>query len=1271
MPRHLQVLVNCFFVFALFQIVSSRSLAQDVWVSAGTPVGLTASSAYGAPVDTPCGPDNSYSCYGATLPPNGNIHWTVDGAPASSSYDTVSSSGTYCSSDNVNIYTYCYTYWDESGFYSVLPPGDHVVTASIPTSQDYSAAFSNTWYVHVAKPVPSLSVSCSPNPIAFGSQNTNCTASQSAGTGSLAWTINGGYWTTTGVNGNAGGFAGWGAGNYTIGVTYSGDNDYGSASTSTVLTINKSTPNATVSCSPNPISYGPQTSTCTAQTSGGSGTIATYWDGNMWCSGAAPGPISCTGWNTQPVGNHTFSASYSGDGNYNGASASTTLTINKTAPPISVSCSPNPITFGPQTSNCTATVGGGATGTVSFQDNGYTWATPSLSGGQASAGGFNYDGSGLHTVTAIYNGDGNFNSVSATTTLTINKANTVTQISTNATPANVGQSVTFSALVNTGGTTPTGTVTFLDGGSPIGSGSIDVVSTTNLVPYSQRIGNPATWAGYCGSLSNTTANTGDLSAPDSTTTATKWVVDGGFCGSPSGTSNGAISTFPGGLATGQSYTVSAWMRGAVGGEYVELGLNDCALVGIQLTTTWTRYSQTFSDIPNWLSGCATGPRGLQFRGVSGTYYIWGAQVEQSAIVGPYIQTDASARNGNGGVSTFVTNALGGGTHAISASYSGDPNSVGSSSSSISEVVIQPVAGAPAMSSLSPSSGIVGTSVTITGMNFGTNRGSSSVIFSGINATIMSWSDTSITIQVPVNATSGNVIVTVNGTPSNSILFTVNTGTPTQNVTTYSYEIKDGSGNSGYAPNGNVVAYSDSVNGAWSNIGYDGVNRLTNATQSVNGITQNMCWTYDSFGNRTSSVCNPSSYIQYTASNRDPSLQYDAGGDVTGDGEHQYLYDAEGRVCAVQYTVITIPVMIGYIYDAEGRRVAKGSISQWSCDMDNNGFQETAGYILGPNGEQMTEMDGGGNWIHTNVYAKGELIATYTPSGLTFHLNDWLGTRRMDTDPFGNPGAIYQSMPFGELLNSAQIITSPEHVFTGKERDRETGLDYFGARYYASSAGRWMSADWSKDIDPIPYAVLSKPQSLNLYSYVENNPLTNKDDDGHVNEGCNSSTSTDSNGTIHVTVACPAIQQPTRTIYRLAPAMSAFMFFGPRLALAGAGETSELCATGIGCAVPAALLTTAAALTVANHLLNKKTPTSNPKTGTPGSTSQTAQPDGSPKQVRRYGPDGFPETDVDHDHDHGQGKPHAHDWDRPSNGDAPDHNNRGPGRAPNPTDPQPQ
>jgi len=69
-------------------------------------------------------------------------------------------------------------------------------------------------------------------------------------------------------------------------------------------------------------------------------------------------------------------------------------------------------------------------------------------------------------------------------------------------------------------------------------------------------------------------------------------------------------------------------------------------------------------------------------------------------------------------------------------------------------------------------------------------------------------------------------------------------------------------------------------------------------------------------------------------------------------------------------------------------------------------------------------------------------------------------------------------------------------FTGKERDTESGLDYFGARYYASSMGRWMSPDWAEKPEAVPYSQLDNPQSLNLYGYVNNNPLSKADPDGH-------------------------------------------------------------------------------------------------------------------------------------------------------------------------------
>jgi RHS repeat-associated protein len=69
--------------------------------------------------------------------------------------------------------------------------------------------------------------------------------------------------------------------------------------------------------------------------------------------------------------------------------------------------------------------------------------------------------------------------------------------------------------------------------------------------------------------------------------------------------------------------------------------------------------------------------------------------------------------------------------------------------------------------------------------------------------------------------------------------------------------------------------------------------------------------------------------------------------------------------------------------------------------------------------------------------------------------------------------------------------------TGKERDTESGNDYFFARYYASSMGRFLSPDWAAKAEPVPYAKLENPQTLNLYQYVGNNPLTGIDPSGHM------------------------------------------------------------------------------------------------------------------------------------------------------------------------------
>jgi RHS repeat-associated protein len=113
------------------------------------------------------------------------------------------------------------------------------------------------------------------------------------------------------------------------------------------------------------------------------------------------------------------------------------------------------------------------------------------------------------------------------------------------------------------------------------------------------------------------------------------------------------------------------------------------------------------------------------------------------------------------------------------------------------------------------------------------------------------------------------------------------------------------------------------------------------------------------------------------------------------------------------------------------------------------------------------------------------------------------------------------LPFGdEILATTQNArsgigcysgeTGLRQKFTGKERDPESRLDYFIARYYSSASGRFSSPDeWTGGIvdpftgkqisqpGPLPYADITDPQTINKYAYVRNNPLRYTDPDGHV------------------------------------------------------------------------------------------------------------------------------------------------------------------------------
>jgi RHS repeat-associated protein len=265
------------------------------------------------------------------------------------------------------------------------------------------------------------------------------------------------------------------------------------------------------------------------------------------------------------------------------------------------------------------------------------------------------------------------------------------------------------------------------------------------------------------------------------------------------------------------------------------------------------------------------------------------------------------------------------------------------------------------------------------------------------------------------------------------------------------------------------------------------------------------------------------------------LQYDAAGNVTYDGTNVYVYDGDGRLCAMQ--PISGSAAFGYLYDADGDRVAKGTInasahpltSPPSCDPTSNGFQLAEDYVLDTSGQELTMLNGSSNWQLTNVFGGGRLLATYDPNGLHFHVTDPLGTRRLQTSAVGQPETDIQSLPFGDQLNPYTALNAPTTAddatplhFTGKERDQESGNDYFGARYYASTMGRFLSPDWSVKEEPVPYAKLGDPQTLNLYGYLRNNPLGGVDADGHCGAGPNDPPCSD----VKVTVDQPKPEMKT-------------------------------------------------------------------------------------------------------------------------------------------------
>lgn len=292
---------------------------------------------------------------------------------------------------------------------------------------------------------------------------------------------------------------------------------------------------------------------------------------------------------------------------------------------------------------------------------------------------------------------------------------------------------------------------------------------------------------------------------------------------------------------------------------------------------------------------------------------------------------------------------------------------------------------------------------------------------------------------------------------------------------------------GATDNGNVMAIINNVDATRSQtFTYDPLNRI--ATAGTVNLSGTHCWdekyTYDPWGNLLSigavsgySGCTqPDNLnVSVTTNNQISGYTYDAAGNlitIPGTGGSTYTYDAENELT-------TSSAGANYIYDGDGKRVEKSTGTLYWYGMGSEVLEKT-----GLTGSVQSDF----------VFFDGERVGSRNTTSTVTYFMDHLGSTRMSASvATGASTATIQwdadYYPFGR--SKTYLVTSaPAFQFTGKELDSETGLDDFGARYYSSNLGRFMS------VDPSQVGVkLDEPQTWNAYAYCLNNPLAYTDPNG--------------------------------------------------------------------------------------------------------------------------------------------------------------------------------
>ena len=197
------------------------------------------------------------------------------------------------------------------------------------------------------------------------------------------------------------------------------------------------------------------------------------------------------------LGIHAITALYSGDGTYNGTNAGPiALAVSPDGTSLSLSASSSPgqsVTFTAAVSGSNGTPTGSVTfldgtsvlGTGTLDSNGNASLTTSLAVGQ-------------HDIVAVYSGDTTDSGSNSSLEQTVSLAGSAVSVSSSGSPSLLGQNVTFTATVSGMYGTPTGTVTFLDGSSVLGTATLDGSGIASFTTSSLGLGSSDILAIYSG-----------------------------------------------------------------------------------------------------------------------------------------------------------------------------------------------------------------------------------------------------------------------------------------------------------------------------------------------------------------------------------------------------------------------------------------------------------------------------------------------------------------------------------------------------------------------------------------------------------------------------------------------------------------------------------------------------------------------------------------------------------------------------------------------------